>query len=158
MDQTALDLLGTVLSGSRSSRLVRTLREEKKIVWSVGAGFSTNIGSGYFLVNADFEPDKLEEVKTGIHDVLQQAMEEGFTKEEIRRAKTQIETQWLHQQESVQARASHMATYAMMDRWDLAIDYVKGINKVRDQDLVRVLKEYGQNLEFHTAVLLPHQP
>src|ERR1019366_7498773 len=54
-DQEGLDLMAVLLGDGRNARLVESLREDKKLVWSIGASNITHEGPGIFAIFAEFD-------------------------------------------------------------------------------------------------------
>ena len=82
-DQYTADIMTTILGGGRSSRLYRTLREEKRLVYSVGASFWSNRGSGVTICSGVFAPEKENKVIHGIitmDDILSQLVSIAWRK------------------------------------------------------------------------------
>ena len=61
-DRYAASLLASVIGGGTSSRLWQTVREERGLAYSVGAGGSTFSDVGVFTIYAGTSPEHLDEV------------------------------------------------------------------------------------------------
>jgi zinc protease len=69
----ALDLISVILTGGRSSGLVRELREEEQLVLDIGSDFSLQKDSSLFTVGAWLEAEHLSSVEAKICDRLWQS-------------------------------------------------------------------------------------
>ncbi len=88
----ALDLLTGIIGQNSSSRLVRTLWQERELAISLSSsGYTANFG-GVFGVNAACEPKKLSELEAGIREILAEVHSHGVTAAELEREKLQQRT------------------------------------------------------------------
>jgi predicted Zn-dependent peptidase len=88
--RAALEVLATAVGGGMSSRLFRTVREERGLAYSCYAGTASYADVGSFSVYAGCNPENLAEVSTVIGAELAAVVREGLTEDEIRRAKGQL--------------------------------------------------------------------
>ncbi|PKV51331.1 zinc protease [Aquimarina sp. MAR_2010_214] len=93
-DTYALGILGKLLSGSKKSPLYKILVEEKKLAPNPRSfqRSSEIAGEFSFIVRANAETD-LDSVKTAINNGLRRFEKEGFTDNELKRIKAELETQ-----------------------------------------------------------------
>ncbi|MBI4396182.1 MAG: insulinase family protein [Elusimicrobia bacterium] len=154
-DQVAMDALSTVLGGGQSSRLYQVLREQKKIVWSVGASFMSHAGSGLFGLFAECPPEQARSLPNEFYLLLTDAEMHGFSKDELDRAKAQLRSSWLFSQETYHGKASQWGFYTTLGRPELLRTYLKKLDKVTLDDLTRLLHTYFRGRELSGAVLLP---
>ncbi len=89
-DQEALDLLAVLLGDGRNARLIHTLREEKKLVWSVGASNITQEGQGLFAIFAECDIKKRPLIAPAVRAILQDLKKHPPTSEEISRANKNV--------------------------------------------------------------------
>ena len=137
-DQEALDLLAILLGDGRNARLVHRLREEKKIVWSVGASNITQEGPGIFAVFAEFDAPKNDSaVAAGVRAVLRGLRSSPPTESEIHRAKNLMQTSWLQGYETFHNQASTLGAYALEDHLSRACGIIlPKILSLRRRDLL----------------------
>jgi predicted Zn-dependent peptidase len=94
-DATA-DVLATVLSDGKASRLYRRLVYEKQLAQSVSASQQSLGSQSVFAIQAVARPGvSTDTLKKEIDQVLQEVRSEGVTKEEIQRARDRYETRTL---------------------------------------------------------------
>jgi zinc protease len=153
--QVAMDLLAAALGGGNSSPLFQILREQKRSVWGVGASFVTHAGSGAFGVFAECPPENAAALPAEVRAILAEAAERGFPKGAVERAKTAMRSQWLFSQETYHGQASQWGFYTILGRPELAAGYVKELDKVKEADLVALLKRYFRGDELSGVILLP---
>ena len=146
-DQEALDLLAVLLGDGRNSRLVRILREEKKLVWSVGASNITQEGPGLFGVFAECDPKNRGQLLPEIRAILASLTKHPPTAEEIGRAKNLMQTSWLQGYETFHNQGSTVGSYALEHQLPRLERYLPTILSLTRSDLSRVIKTYfAQNL------------
>ncbi|OGM99171.1 MAG: hypothetical protein A2915_00140 [Candidatus Yanofskybacteria bacterium RIFCSPLOWO2_01_FULL_41_34] len=86
----ALGILGTVLGGGMSSRLFEEVRDKRGLAYYVGAGNDTATDTGYFMVKAGVNNEKVHEAIRVIVDEIKKIKDGGITAEELQRAKDNI--------------------------------------------------------------------
>ncbi|MEI6411796.1 MAG: pitrilysin family protein [Bacteroidota bacterium] len=87
-DAVYLDLVSDVLSSGKNSRLYKKLVYEKQIATSLFASNSPSEISGNFFVSANVkEGHTLEELETGINEILNDFLANGPTADELKRVK-----------------------------------------------------------------------
>lgn len=155
-DVPALDLLAQVLGGGRSSRLYQALRMQKRVVNTVGAYSMTPADPGMFLISATLEPSDLEEALSDLLGEVFRMAAEPAGEDELRRAKAQIESDFIYQQETAQGQARELASYeALCGDLDFGRKYLDALRALRLEDLLAVSRKYLQPSNATLAVLQP---
>src|SRR5258705_225564 len=108
-DRYTASLLASVIGGGTSSRLWQTVREERGLAYSVGAGGSAFSDVGVFTIYAGTSPTHLEEVVDLSLNELRAVVKEAVSEEELRIVKDQAISSILLGLESSSARASTLA-------------------------------------------------
>jgi zinc protease len=108
-----LDLLASILSTGKTSRLYKTLVYEKALAQSVTASQDSSSLSSTFtieiLVRPGVSPDAVEKAADAVLE--QVLMAKPPTAEEVRRAKNQVQFQFVDRLQSVAARARLLNIY-----------------------------------------------
>ncbi len=156
-DQFAADVTSTILGGGRSSRLFRRLREEKQLVYSIGASYWSQRGTGALTCSAVFSPEKEQEVIREIINEINELEKNGPTDQEIARAKQMTTSQWHFGIEKYHDQASLMAYWHMQGNPDMVQGYIAGINAVEKKDVQEFLKKYYRPQGLNQALLVPEQ-
>ena len=91
-DSLAVDLVATILAGSESSRLARTLRDKERIVSRVAMNNATLQLSGIVYIEAQLEASDVDLVERRILDEITRLQEAGPTDEERELAITKAES------------------------------------------------------------------
>jgi len=119
------DLLSTILSGDKASRLEKALVLDKQIATEVAAYVLPTEAAGMMLLQATAkEGVPIDDVEKAIDAEIERIAAGGVTDEELSRAKTRSEVEFAHQIENYDTRADvigMMATYfgdaTMTQRW-----------------------------------------
>ncbi len=152
----ALDMAGSILGGSRSSRLYRNLKEEQNLVSAISAGHYSMKDDSVFLISADFEPEKYDAVKTAIIQEIKQIKENPITREELERAKTLARRSFIYGNESVENIASSIG-YSMVTTGNIKHykNHLKYIDNVSLDDIQNAAQKYLDPCKVALSVLLP---
>jgi predicted Zn-dependent peptidase len=113
-DVYALQVLGNVLSGGRSSRLYQHLVYEKQLAVNVFAGVQEHRGPSLFRVGAIPRPGvKIEDLEKAIYDEFEAIKKDGITAKELEKVHTQQLRAQIQQRSSSLFLANRMATYTV---------------------------------------------
>ena len=156
-DAYALEVLASVLSGGKSGRLYKNLIYERKLALSAFAGFDgTNLGPALFYIGGSPAPGKdLSEFENALYEELQKIITEPPTSDELRKAKNQIESSFIMNQDSIFFQAELIGMYEMMGDWRLKDRYIQGIREVGVEDLKSVIDKYLTEDRRTVGVLVP---
>ncbi|CAN5693423.1 pitrilysin family protein [soil metagenome] len=143
-DEPALDILGSILSSGRGSRLQSKMVYDQQIVQSIGASNSTREIGGNFLVVATARPGKsLDEIEKEINAEIERAKTTEPTAEEIARALNEIESQFVFGLQTVLGKADSMNSNAtFFGKPDLFQKQLEEYRAVTPADVQRVAKQY----------------
>jgi zinc protease len=156
----ALDVLSTVLSGGRASRLYQKLVYEQRIALDAGGDYTRlSLDPDLFTFYATVLPEKtVEEVERALLAEVERLRTDPVGAEELQRAKNQIEAAFIFRQDSMYARASTLGSYELVGGWRLRDAYLPGIRAVTVDDLLRVARQYFVRDSQTTAILVPVPP
>lgn len=159
-DAHALEVLSTVLSAGRSSRLHRRLVYEQRLALDAGGDYTRlSLDPDLFTFHATALPGKtVEEVERALMEEVERLKTEPVADEELTRAKNQIESAFVFRQDSVYSRASTLARHELVGSWRLADEYLPKIRAVNAEDLQRVARQYFVRDRQTTAILVPVPP
>jgi zinc protease len=158
-DAPVLELLSTILSEGRASRLYRKLVYEQRIALSAGGDYSyfsrdPSLFSFYASAMPGTTPEALERALLAEIEQLKTA---AVPDEELERAKNQIEAGFVWRQDSVHSRASSLARFELAGSWRQQEEFVPRIRAVTAADLQRVAKTYFPTDRKNVAILLPEE-
>jgi zinc protease len=154
-DVPALDLLAQILGQGRSSRLYSSLRMERRLVNSISASSMTPKEPGLFIIRSSLETKDIHQALTGILEVTYRLCFEPVTAEELKKAKIQIESDFIYQQQTVQGQARELGYYeAIVGDLGFGQQYLDRLRAARAEDVLRVARKYirPDNLTMGTLV------
>ena len=142
-DTPALELLGTVLGGGRSSPLYRVIREEKDLAHSIGSyAWISPEGPGLFSVYAEADPEKIPQLEKEIITQITLLSSRDLSVE-IKRARRQIASQQFKILASASGRASDLASNWHQTRnLDYTRDFLADLESITTEDLHRVIQSW----------------
>jgi predicted Zn-dependent peptidase len=142
-DRYAASLLASVMGGGTSSRLWQTVREERGLAYSVGAGGSTFSDVGVFTIYAGTSPEHLDEVLDISLDEMRRVVNESVPEDELKLAKDQALSSILLSLESSSARVSALARQEIIHGRRISPqEIIEKMEAVTADDMQRVAQEY----------------
>jgi zinc protease len=112
-DEAALDILSSILSNGRGSRLQSKLVYDKQLVQDVFAGHPTREIGGAFQITATARPNKtLNEVEQEINIEIERIKKEAPTADEVSRALNRLESQAIFGLQTVAGKADQINSNA----------------------------------------------
>ncbi len=142
-DRYAASLLASVVGGGTSSRLWQTIREERGLAYSVGAGGSTFSDVGVFTIYAGTSPEHLDEVLDISLAEMRRVVAESVPEDELKLAKDQALSAILLGLESSSGRVSSLARQEIIHGRRISpTEVVEKIEAVTPEDLQRVARQY----------------
>jgi zinc protease len=156
-DAAALDLLSTILSSGRASRLYRSLVYERSLALDAGGDYSylafdPNMFWFWATPMPGQTPDTLEKELLA---EIERVKAEPVTEEELTRAKNQIESAFVFQEDSVHRRASLLARFELIGGYALKDVYLARIRALTAQDILRVANAWFPAAKKNVGVLVP---
>jgi predicted Zn-dependent peptidase len=141
-DRYAASMLGTILGGGTSSRLWQSIREERGLAYSIGAGGNTFTDIGLFTIYAGASPAHIDQVLDLSLKELRRVVREPVTADEMRLAKDQAKSSVLLSLESSSARAGALARQEIIHGRRISPDeIIQRIEAVTEDDALRVARE-----------------
>jgi zinc protease len=139
-DMAAVDVLGHILGGSRSSRLNQALRERARLVSSIRGWYGALQGAGALGITAQLEGGDQAVVEQAIMAEIQRIQSDGVTAEELARAITASEAEREFSRETVEGLA--LAYGRAETTWNLDaergyVDRVRAVTRAQVQDAAR---------------------
>ncbi|MBW6441400.1 insulinase family protein [Patescibacteria group bacterium] len=156
-DTKALDVLTSILTGGRTGLLIKKLRYEKGLVYSVRSRNESSFNFGSTYISCPISKDKIQEVLDTICLELRRISEKGPTLEELQLVKNRIlksinirmQTSeawvWFHYYENL---------FFPEEIWTIE-DYLSSIEKTSAEDIKRVAEKYFTNDNWYLAFAGP---
>ncbi|MCY7347033.1 MAG: insulinase family protein [Pyrinomonadaceae bacterium] len=143
-DEAALDMLGSILSNGRGSRLQSNLVYEKKLAQAIGAGNGSREIAGTFQVTATASPSKtLEEIEREINIEIERIQKTAPTADELSRSLNQIEAGTIFGLQNILGKAdslnSNAVFYGKPDLFQKQLDEYRAVTPA---DIQRVANTY----------------
>jgi zinc protease len=156
-DSYALDVLTTILSAGRSSRLHQDMVYRKRIAASVSADYDAlSIDPTVVSFSAQVMPDKdVGEVRRSLYAHIDRVRTEPVSDKELEKARNQTQAAFVFGQDSVFGQAMRLGRFEAAGDWKLVNSYLAGIGKVTATDILRVAKKYLNPDRRTVGVLIP---
>ncbi|HEX6210673.1 MAG TPA: pitrilysin family protein [Methylomirabilota bacterium] len=154
-DIPAVDLLTYILGDGPSSRLNRTVREEKRLVQSIEAIYVTREQSGLVSVTARLDPKDLDAAETAVFDVIRRVRAEGVSEAEHQRALVTAESFYAFDIETAEGLAR---TYGQAETtWTLddELRYLGRLRAVTAPQIQAAARKYLGDDNFARVRFLP---
>jgi zinc protease len=156
-DSYALEVLQSILSSGKSSKLYMSLVYEKQIALYAGGDYD-NIANdpNMFYVYAGVMPGKTtDEVEKALYGEIEKLKTTSVAEAELQKAKNQIESSFIMGQDSIFYQAMLLGQFETVANWKLLEKYVDNIRAVTREDVMRVAKEYLTEDNRTVGILIP---
>jgi len=138
-DRYAASMLGTIIGGGTSSRLWQSIREERGLAYSIGAGGNSFRDVGMFTIYAGTSPAQMDEVFDLAMNELRRAVREPVGADELELAKQQATSSVLLSLESSSTRVGALARQEIIHGRRISPDeIIQSINAVTREATQRV--------------------
>lgn len=141
-DYPALQVLSVLMGKGKSSRLSKTLKEEKAWVSGIGMSAFAFRDVGVTVISAEMNQNKLQEVEEEVWMELLKLSYDPPTLEEIQKVRSIIEANVYREQEEVYGQAHTLAFFESLGGFEKFQAYVHALRSVTPEQVVRVLKKY----------------
>jgi zinc protease len=159
-DSFVLEVIASILSSGKSSRLYRSLVEEKRLVLSADADHSLlSRDPGLFYLSAEPLPGKeIPEVEKALDQEVERLQKEPVGNGELEKAKNQLEASFIFGQDSIFSQAMVLARHEIALGWRSMEDYLPSIRRVTKEDIQRVAARYLTQDNRTVGILIPLPP
>jgi zinc protease len=156
-DLYALDVLAVIMGDGRTSRLYRSIRDEKELVLSVSAwSWTPPFVEGQFSISMDLSGENLSKAVDAVWEELSNVKENLVSEEALRRAKNKVIAGHIFGQESAESQASQLASdWVATGEPYFSEIYVSKIQKVSLEDVRQVAEKYFKRDGMTVAILRP---
>jgi predicted Zn-dependent peptidase len=151
------DIAASILGGGRSSRLYRTIYEEKHLVYSIGSSFMEEKGAGNLYIVSVFDPKFIDEIKSEIKKQIESVIADGISQEELARAKLTAKTDWIFSQETPFDVGDNSGYWHLMGNPKFIEQYLNKIDSLTAQDVINFFKKYYSPKNVVNTAMLPKQ-
>ena len=159
-DSYVLEVIATMFSGGKSSRLYQSLVRQKRLVLRADADHSlTSRDPSLFTLSAELLPGKeVAEVEKAFDQEVERLQKELVGKQELEKAKNQIEASFIFAQDSLFYQAMLLAQHEIALTWRAIDDYLPSIRKISPEEIQRVAKKYFTPENRTVGILIPLPP
>lgn len=141
-DEYAVSVLADLLGNGISSRLYRELKERSGIVNTISAGHYSLPDVGVFYIEAELEPDKLDEARNAIFAEIEKIKLRAPEPYELEKIKTALEFGLLSSLEEVGGQSTTLAYYESLGDYNLLNEYVEKLRAVTPEDVRKAAIKY----------------
>jgi zinc protease len=142
-DAIPLDVVQSILTSGKTSRLHKRLIEADGTCTSVESNSMTGRYPGWFSIKVEmFQPAEVAKVEGAIADELKRLADEGPTEEELRRVRRSMLALHVFAHESIHALAESIASGVVANDLPFVQRYLPDLLKVTADDVKRVTKKY----------------
>jgi zinc protease len=156
-DAFALEMLSTILSEGRASRLYKRLVYERQLALEAGGDYNyfSHDPSLFWFWGTPMPGQTPETMEKALLAEMEQLKTEPVTAEELQRAKNQVEATFVFQEDSVHRRAGLLARFELIGSYADKDRFVEGLRAVSAADIQRVARTYFSDDKKNVGVLLP---
>lgn len=159
-DDDIFDVIDSILSRGRTSRLYTAIVKEKQLAASVGTFGAP--GSRYpnlFCFSAAPRyPHTAEEVEEAIYKEIEKLKTEPVKERELQKVKNQIDADLIRSLKSNAGLAAKLTTFeALAGTWKYILQNRERIKKAAADDIMRVAKKYFTNENRTVAILVKNE-
>lgn len=157
-DRFALSLLSIILGGSMSSRLFTEVRERRGLAYRISTGVEAYEDCGYIATQAGVDHGKLELTIKTILEEYKKISEKKIDSKELQKAKDFIKGKSIMDFESSDEVAMFFIDQEVSKKKILTLKEIfEKIDKVTENDILRVAKSVFQKRKLNLAVIGPHK-
>lgn len=149
-------VVDTIVGGGASSRLFMEVREKRGLAYSIGSLSAAFKKAGFFAIGGSCSPSDAEKLVRVVSRELRRLCQNGVSKEELERAKTQLKLSIIMSQESVTGLMMRLGRQIHYFGKPIPIcEILKGIDKVTADDVVDIARKLFMENEFAASFLGP---
>jgi len=134
-DSFALDLVATILGGTESARLPKTLRDGERLVSGISVSNSSMQLAGIFYVQAQLEAADVDKAKRRILEEIARLEKDGPTEEERQLAVTKAESEHAFAYETSDGVAAAYGITQLTGSLDDELRYVDRLRAVTREQI-----------------------
>ena len=154
-DGYALDMLDSILSEGRSSRLYKALIDEKQLAVNIFSVFPEALDPTLFIIFAVCTKETSEEaLEKAIYKEIDKIIKEGVTEQELGKVKNRKLMDFYHSMETINRRANTIGTYEIFfGGYEKLFSAPEEYRKVNAGDIQRVAAAYFKKSNRTVGIL-----
>ena len=154
-DSFALDLVATILGGSESARLQKTLRDGERLVAGISVNNSSMRLSGIFYVQAQLEAGDVDKAKARILEEIARLEQDGPTEAEQTVAVTKADSDHAFSYETTDGVASAYGITQMTGKLEDELHYVDRLRAVTREEIRNAARKYLSVTDYACIAFVP---
>jgi zinc protease len=154
-DYYALDILSSILSRGKSSRLYSALVDNKQLATAVFSDYREAFDPTLFTIYAMSNKDiKTEDLENAVYEELEKIKKDGVTADELQKVKNQKLIEFYNQVETINGKSNNIGTYEVFfGDYKKMFNAPAEYNKVNVDDIKRVANEYFKKSNRTVGIL-----
>lgn len=154
-DYYALDILSSVLSAGKSSRLYSAIVDKKQLATAIFAGFSESFDPTLFSVNAvTGKGVNVTDLEKAIYEEIDKIKKNGIKATELQKVKNQKLIEFYNQIETINGKSNNIGTYEVFfGDYKKMFDAPQAYEKVTVDDIRRVADTYFKKSNRTVGIL-----
>jgi len=154
-DYYELDILSSILSDGRSSRLYNALVDEKQLAIRVFTyypqSFDPNLFYFYAVCNKDIHENDLEQA---IYEEIEKIINDGISEKELQKVKNRKLVEFYHEMETINGKANTIGTYEIFfEDYGKLFSAPDDYKKVTAEDVKNVAARYFRKTNRTVGIL-----
>jgi zinc protease len=150
-DAKVLDMISTILSDGKSSRLYKKMVDEKKVALQVGAFNNSQEDYGiYFIYGIPMGENTSKDVVSNIDEEIKKMQTELISERDFQKLQNVYENQYVNSNTSIEGIADNLATYYLLygdvNLINTEIDIYKSITREEIRDVAKKYLNPNQRL------------
>jgi len=142
-DSYPLQVISTLLSTGKTSRLYQRLQEKDESVTMAGASYDESTDATLFLIRAEIKPGHtLAEVEGSIFDELEKLKSAPVPDDELNKARQLIEARFILGNEELSNQGILLGLFETIDRYEYLSDYLDRIKAVTAEEIQMAARKY----------------
>ncbi len=154
-DAPRLDVVASVLSAGRSSRLYRAVRD-RQLASSISAYQYLPVELGVFAVHATTRPERALDCAAAVWDQLARVRAGDVSGVELSRVQRMREASWLRRLETVEGRANHLASWEALGDWQMGGAYFDALQRTTVDELTDAARRLLDPEAASIVIYRPH--
>ena len=154
-DSPVLDVLAQIVGHGETSRLYRSLRDEKQLVYGINASAFTPADPGMFEITAVLDGSNMLQAFAATLEELFRLKYFSVTDDELKRAKRSLESDFVFNLERVEGQARVLGSFQMMTGDPREDEYLAKIRAVTHEDIKQVAQKYFSGKNINVGFLMP---
>jgi predicted Zn-dependent peptidase len=158
-DTLKFTILANILGGGLTARLVKDLRETRRLVERISVSYMPQAWQGTFQITAKLPPENIPPVEAAIQQHLHTLQNELITAQEIQKIRSQVASRFVFANESPKDRATIYGYYdRVIKNLPAARTYPDLINSITTEELQTTAQQFLSPDRYGILTVMPAVP